>query len=72
MTQYDWSGFKDATTKREFEFLNILGTAALEAADLSQVTIFEKITNRVLISYRNKYITDQPIGCRYGDGLFHG
>ena len=40
---FDWSGFSSGVTQREFEFLNILGTAALEGEDLKQVMIYTSI-----------------------------
>lgn len=37
VTKFDWTNFKNETVKREFEFLNILGPAALNDADALKV-----------------------------------
>lgn len=37
VTKFNWNAFNDATVKREFQYLNILGPAALEDADIQRV-----------------------------------
>lgn len=37
VNEYDWSNFQNPTTKREFEFLNIIGPGALSPEDANTV-----------------------------------
>jgi hypothetical protein len=39
VTKFDYSGFNDEDVKREFQYLNIIGPAALDTADAERVNI---------------------------------
>lgn len=41
VNEFDWSNFQDDATRREFQYLNILGTAALSDTDLERVSSFD-------------------------------
>ena len=44
--QYDFSGFNDATVKREFQYLNIIGPAALNSVDAQRVLRYLSIAKK--------------------------
>jgi hypothetical protein len=37
VTKFDYSGFNDLDVKREFQYLNIIGPAALDSEDAERV-----------------------------------
>lgn len=37
VTKFNWASFNNATVKREFQYLNILGPAALEDDEVNRV-----------------------------------